>query len=204
MNSKNKNKKHVSFKRGESFRSEDNVEVDLGHYAHSDDTIECNHSITKSKEKYSFNYKIVKTGLLILTWISFGLNFEMIGSTMEDLKIFLDVNYSTYSFGLVLRNSGYLAFTLMLGFCLDRLTNYSDILMAVSSLLIGITSLLTPVTRSYFFSMSYYFLQGVCQAIYDLTGNVIILDLWSEINASPINSMHGSIRLYFVILSDSL
>ena len=194
---KTSKKKAVSFKRGESLRSEDNVEVDLEHYTTNDNdhdaTLECNHSVTKPKQKYSFNFRIVKTALLILTWISFGLNFEMIGSTMEDLKIFLDVNYSKYSFGLVLRNSGYLAFTLLLGFCMDRLTNYSDILMAVSSVLIGITSFLTPVTRSYFFSMSYYLLQGMCQAVYDLTGNYIILDLWSEINTSPINSVHGNL-----------
>jgi hypothetical protein len=187
--------KSISFKRGESLRSEDNVEVDLEHFKTTEDaTLECNYSkATKQKEKYSFNYRIVKTALLIFTWISFGLNFEMIGSTMEDLKIFLDVNYSKYSFGLVLRNSGYLAFTLSLGLCMDRITNYSDILIAVASLFIGITSFLTPVTRSYFFSMSYYLLQGMCQAVYDVTGNYIILDLWSEINASPINSVHGNI-----------
>lgn len=39
--------------------------------------------------------------------------------------------------------------------------------------------------------MSYYFAQGISQSIYDLAGNVIILSLWSEINASPINSVHG-------------
>lgn len=40
--------------------------------------------------------------------------------------------------------------------------------------------------------MTYYLAQGVSQSIYDLTGNVIILGLWSEINASPINAMHGN------------
>lgn len=39
--------------------------------------------------------------------------------------------------------------------------------------------------------MTYYLAQGVSQSIYDLTGNIIILSLWSEINASPINAMHG-------------
>ena len=119
----------------QSSKSEDNVEVDLKRFGmESSSTAKQN-----SNEKYSFNYRVIKTLLLILTWITFGLNFELIGSTMEDLKLYLDVNYSTYSFGLVLRNVGYLTVTLMLGFLLDRFTAYSDVLMAFSSIVIGIS-----------------------------------------------------------------
>lgn len=134
MVSLGKNDKYkASFLNRSSFRSEDNVEVDINCYSQS------NFSKTKPKDKYSLNYRIIKTLLLVVTWISFGLNFELIGSTMEDLKIYLDVNYSRYSFGLVLRNVGYLTVTLIMGFILDNIANFSDVLMAISSLIIGIS-----------------------------------------------------------------
>lgn len=133
--------KKASFLNGISLQSEDNVEVDGNCYSQS------NFGKSKPKEKYSFNYRIIKTVLLVLTWISFGLNFELIGSTMEDLKIYLEVNYSRYSFGLVLRNTGYLTITLLLGFLLDKLSNFSDILMAVSSIIIAISKFFSKRTN---------------------------------------------------------
>jgi hypothetical protein len=39
--------------------------------------------------------------------------------------------------------------------------------------------------------MVYLLAQGFAQAIYDLGGNYIILNLWSGINTSPINAMHA-------------
>jgi len=185
----------VSFKNHESSLaaiSDDNIELDLHRYS-SLDRLTANNKSKSSNSKFAFiiNYRLIKTFLLILTWISFGLNFELIGSTMEDLKIYLDVNYSKYSFGLVLRNTGYLTLTFLLGFILDKLTSYADILMALSSLILGFTSYFIPITRNYFMAMSYYLAQGLCQAVYDLTGNVMIINLWSEINSSPINAMHG-------------
>jgi microcystin-dependent protein len=60
--------------------------------------------------------------------------------------------------------------------------------MALSSLILGFTSYFIPITRNYFMAMSYYLAQGLCQAVYDLTGNVMIINLWSEINSSPINA----------------
>ena len=39
--------------------------------------------------------------------------------------------------------------------------------------------------------MIYFLLQGLSQAIYDLTGISIVLNLWSEINSSPLNALQG-------------
>jgi hypothetical protein len=190
---KTKKTTSVSFKNHESSLaiSDDNIELDLHRYSSLDHLTRNNKSKSSNSKLAFINYRLIKTFLLILTWISFGLNFELIGSTMEDLKIYLDVNYSKYSFGLVLRNTGYLTLTFLLGFILDKLTSYADILMALSSLILGFTSYFMPITRNYFMAMSYYLAQGLCQAVYDLTGNVMIINLWSEINSSPINAMHG-------------
>ena len=94
---------------------------------------------TYSKTKYSMKYRLTKTFLMILTWICFGLNFEMIGITLEDLRVYLDVNYAQISFGLVLRNVGYLSLTLLFGLVFEKIAKYSDSYMAISSALIGLS-----------------------------------------------------------------
>lgn len=48
-----------------------------------------------------------------------------------------------------------------------------------------------PVTRNYILQMMYFFTQGIAQAVYDLGGNYIILNLWTGVNTSPINAMHA-------------
>lgn len=93
----------------------------------------------KNDDKYTLKYRLLKTLLLILAWISFGLNFEMIGPTFEDLKIYLNINYSAISFGLILRNFGYMALTLVFGFVLDKVSHYSEALMAFSSAVVALS-----------------------------------------------------------------
>lgn len=94
-------------------------------------------------DKYTNKYRLIKTLLLILAWICLGINLEMIGPTLEDLKIYLDANYSTISFGLILRNSGYLVLTILFGLILDKVLNYSEALMAISSATLALGKLLS-------------------------------------------------------------
>ncbi len=89
--------------------------------------------------RYTHLYRWTKSALLLLTWISFGLNFELIGITLEDLKIFLSVDYKRISLGPVLRNIGYLSLTLPLGLVLDRISSYLDLLMAAASGVIALS-----------------------------------------------------------------
>jgi fucose permease len=77
--------------------------------------------------------------MLIAAWISFGLNYEMIGPTFEDLKVYLEINYTQISFGLVLRNLGYMGLSLALGVVFDKVSHFSDLLMALSSVVIGLS-----------------------------------------------------------------
>lgn len=93
--------------------------------------------LTYSRPKYTQEYRLVKSILLILTWIGFGLNYELIGITFEDLKIYLDVNYASISIGPVLRNIGYVVVTLLLGLVLERIERYSDVIMALASIIIA-------------------------------------------------------------------
>lgn len=86
----------------------------------------------------TMRFRILKTLLLVCAWISFGMNFEVIGSTLEDLKLFLQVDYHCVSFNLVLRNIGYLTTVSLSGFLLDRYSEYTDLFMCLASLFFAI------------------------------------------------------------------
>lgn len=91
------------------------------------------HNNRRKDDKYTINYRIVKTIVLILAWVSLGVNLEMIGPTLEDLKIFLNIDYSTISIALILRNVSYLGVTVVFGLFLQKFTNYYELIMAFSS-----------------------------------------------------------------------
>ena len=89
----------------------------------------------KTNELYSFKYRIVKTVLLIFSWIASGLSMEVVGPTFEDLRVNFDLSYTDLALGLVLRASGFLVFTFLSGLIIDKLTKYTDSIMAISGLI---------------------------------------------------------------------
>ncbi len=109
-----------------------------------------NETIIKPIDKYSLRYRILKTILLITAWISFGMNKEIIGSTLEDLRIYLKLNYNGISFGLVIRNLGTLFMMLFSGYLYDKLTNYADLLMAISGLFLAFRMIYFQIKRNLF------------------------------------------------------
>lgn len=90
------------------------------------------------QSEMSMRFRILKSLLLVAAWISFGMNFEVIGSTLEDLKLYLNVDYHSVSFSLTLRNIGYLVMVSFSGYLFDRFPRYADLVMCLSSLLIAI------------------------------------------------------------------
>jgi hypothetical protein len=87
----------------------------------------------KQTDKYTYLYRIVKTCLLVLAWVSFGINNEIVGSTLEDLRILLNSNYENISLALELRGLGYLIFVLFSGVFYDKFSDYADLIMAIAS-----------------------------------------------------------------------
>jgi fucose permease len=123
------------------FADDDNVYVDPDDNALFTSTTSLNTSSNDNSSLYTMNYRVVKTALLVTAWISFGLNYEMIGPTFEDLKVYLAINYSMISFGLVLRNFGYLTLSLVFGALFDRISKFSELFMAIASVVIGISKI---------------------------------------------------------------
>lgn len=83
---------------------------------------------------YSMRYRILKTILLFFGWISMSINTELIAPSLEDVRILLSINYQQISLMLIIRTIGYLIVTALFGLILDKLLNYSDIIIAISKI----------------------------------------------------------------------
>ncbi|CAF0745904.1 unnamed protein product [Brachionus calyciflorus] len=140
---------------------------------------------------FSFKYRIIKTLVLILAWISYGINQEIIGSTMEHLKIYLNVDYPTVNLIIGIRRIGALIGTCISGAIVDKFSNYAELILAISCLFAAFGNFLMPLTPIPLLSGLIFFLQGVAFSVYDLCGNHIILFLWNGLSNSPINAMHA-------------
>ncbi len=92
-------------------------------------------------EKYSFKYRMIKTSLLILAWISFGLQNELVGPTYEDLKILLGINNEQISFALTLKAFASLITVPIGGILLDKFSGYADFFMAVCCLFMSLRNI---------------------------------------------------------------
>lgn len=86
--------------------------------------------------KYTLEYRVVKTCLMIAAWIAFGANNEIIGSTYEDLRIMLNLNYGGISNALVIKGCGTLGTMFVSGMLYDRLAGYAELLMAISGFML--------------------------------------------------------------------
>ena len=82
--------------------------------------------------KYTTKYRVVKTCLLISAWIAFGLNNELTGSTYEDLRILLELDYNGISTAQVVKSIGMLTTMFFTGVLYDNMKAYTDLLMAIS------------------------------------------------------------------------
>ena len=72
---------------------------------------------------------------MILAWISFGLNNQLVSTSFEDLKIFLNVDYQRISVAPIARVTSYMIVTLFIGYFLDKYVKKSEIIMAIGKVL---------------------------------------------------------------------
>ena len=149
----------------EELGEDDDVDQDIGEIArrvklnknvraNSNNLKKHQHDPNLLDDRFTLKYRVLKTFLLIFAFVSFGLNFELIGPTLEDLRMLLDLSYPDISLALVLRNVGYLILTLLLGLFIGNLTNRQDLLMASASFITAFSEILLFFSSFHFISAS--------------------------------------------------
>lgn len=86
---------------------------------------------------YTRKYRILKTILLHLAYLQLGMNNEIFGVVLEDLRILLKINYQAASSLIIAKIVGYIVFVAFVGFIIDRFIKYSDLIIAGSTILIS-------------------------------------------------------------------
>ncbi len=89
-----------------------------------------------SKEKYSSKFRFIKTCLMIVTWIAFGVVCEVFSPALEDIKTHLQIDYNRLSFLTSLKQSSYLIVILLGGVLFDKFSFYADLIMGCASILL--------------------------------------------------------------------
>lgn len=106
---------------------------------------------------YSRKYRILKTILMITAWVSFGINFELIGAALEDLKILLNVNYEKIALALIMRSIGGMLITIFAGLLMDKLKNYSEFMFAFGKFLMISCKLMHKVLSIFSILRKFFF-----------------------------------------------
>ena len=88
--------------------------------------------MSKIYAKYSFRYRVLKTVLFHFSCLSLGVTSEIFGTTNEDLRILLNVNYKKVSTLIIARIIGYMTSLFVTGIIIDPFLKYSDLLIAIA------------------------------------------------------------------------
>ncbi len=118
-----------------SLISASTVQLDIQSFQSKVDLSKSVHGAEKTPqiyEKYTYRYRYLKTALMIVAWISFGMNNEIIATTYEDLRVLLNLNYNGFATALVFQSVGMLITMFFSGYLYDKFSNYSELLMAIS------------------------------------------------------------------------
>jgi hypothetical protein len=100
-----------------------------------------NNESKKKDENYSFKYRVIKTFFLCVAYVSVGLNIEIFGVTVEDLRILLKLDYKQVSNFITTRTLSYIASVTLIGFTIDKFLKYSDLLIALGCMCLAIRRL---------------------------------------------------------------
>ncbi|XP_078577385.1 sodium-dependent glucose transporter 1A-like [Branchiostoma floridae x Branchiostoma japonicum] len=143
-----------------------------------------------SLRKYARDYRVIKTGCLVLAWIAMGLYHRMVAPTLIDLKDRLGVNYEEISRALLCHTIGYFLSNMAGGVVVDLYPGLVDMVIASSLLAAGVGSIGTPWSRSLALTGFCKLLTGFGHGATDAAGTVTVIQLWGDNSAPALHIIH--------------
>ncbi|CAF3646057.1 unnamed protein product [Rotaria sp. Silwood1] len=135
-------------------------------------------------------WELGKTCFLLLTWIVLGIHLEIIGPTVNVLARQTNVTYSGISTILITRGAGYVVANIVGGITQNIVKEHPEGLLSVAFLIAAIVVLSTPNIFNLIILAIVFFFQGVSQGITDLGGTSLLLTMWGDNVAAPLNVVH--------------
>ncbi|XP_053212534.1 major facilitator superfamily domain-containing protein 4A-like [Panonychus citri] len=137
---------------------------------------------------YVNRYKIIKTFIIYVSYLWIGGAITLIGSSLLDLQIRVDVDFGTISYLIPARSLGHIVGSALAGL-LDRYFSHSFILL-VNSLISGISIGIAPNFNDFKLVAIFIFIAGVAHGILDVTCNTFLASTWKEKCANWLQVLH--------------
>ncbi|CAF1425116.1 unnamed protein product [Adineta ricciae] len=135
-------------------------------------------------------WNLVKTGFLVLTWITLGFHLEIIGPTMQAVASNINVLYNGMGSILASRSAGYFTANI-LGIVLQNIVKqHSYALLILAFVIPALVMFITPFVTSWILMCVLFFTQGAAQGFSDLGGTNILLTIWGVHATAPLNTAH--------------
>ncbi|XP_078660090.1 sodium-dependent glucose transporter 1A-like [Branchiostoma floridae x Branchiostoma belcheri] len=141
-------------------------------------------------KKYARDYRVIKTGCLVLAWVAMGLYHRLPSPTLIDLKDRLGVNYEEISRVLLCHTIGYFLSNMAAGVVVDLYPGLVDMVIASSLLAAAVGSIGTPWSRSLALTGICQLLTGFGHGATDTAGTVTVLQLWGDNSAPALHIIH--------------
>ncbi|CAF0767607.1 unnamed protein product [Adineta steineri] len=135
-------------------------------------------------------YELVKTSFLILTWVVLGVHLEICGPTLTILAARTGVLLSGISTILVARNAGYVTGNIAGALVQKIVKKYPELLLSISFLIAATVLVVTPLIHNLVILSILFFFQGISQGVTDLGGTSLMLAMWGDNAAAPLNAVH--------------
>ncbi|CAC5400974.1 NAGLT1 [Mytilus coruscus] len=139
---------------------------------------------------YTTSEKIIKTVVLVLTWVMIGLFTEITGPTQKDLIIKTDSDYELVSRAISGRSVGYFIGAVIGGPLVDKLGKYCDLMIAVCLDGGAIATIIAPYCTDISLLWFLFVLAGTFEGVINIAGQKIILNLWKEKATGPLHVLH--------------
>ncbi|XP_061189696.1 sodium-dependent glucose transporter 1B-like [Saccostrea echinata] len=134
--------------------------------------------------------KVVKTAFLVFIWICIGLNLEITGPTLKDLKLRAHLDYEEVSRAVSGRSIGFFIGAAMGGFIVDKLDPLCDLVLAICLDLMGTATIVAPYSENIGLMWFLFVMQGTFEGIINIAGQKLVLEIWQEKASSPLFLLH--------------
>ncbi|CAH1780990.1 unnamed protein product [Owenia fusiformis] len=148
-----------------------------------------------SSEKKVFRYKLIKTILLIVTWIVNGLVLTIKYPTFPDLCERTGSSVEELTRATAVRHIGYIIGCLVGGILFDRFRKIWDLQLSSGFLLLAVSVAFKPWCRGITALAFLYWLEGAAHGIFAIAGNGIMIAIWGGNTPAPLLAMHFGSRI---------
>ncbi|CAH1799710.1 unnamed protein product [Owenia fusiformis] len=148
-----------------------------------------------SSEKKVFRYKLMKTILLIVTYIVNGLVLTIKYPTFPDLCERTGSSVEELTRATAVRNIGYIIGCLVGGILFDRFRKFWDLQLSSGFLLLAVSVAFKPWCRGIVSLAFLYWLEGLSHGLFAIAGNGMMIAIWGGNTPAPLQAMHFGCRI---------